>query len=157
MLSEKFHNRGKDEAMFMTVFNATLPHMTNTQIVSLFNRLIVTSDDAFGFIHQQHHDFFDRLRLGIFHLKLHLAVPLWQTANFCDVAYRLGNQFVKNLESGEKITPHWEKDTELHSFIHFNVGNFFHTKSKEREDKILAAITLSLSEEHVLNSVNINP
>ena len=154
VLIEKIHGRTQDETLFMGVFRDTLPHMTNTQIIALFDRLTDLSDPKFGFIHHQYDDFFDRLRLGIYHCKFRFSQMPWQTAPFLEAAYALGDKFIANLNNGEKIASTWEKDAKLKAFIHADLGNFFPEKSKARENKILLAIHNRLSQEHGVDVVS---
>jgi ankyrin repeat protein len=147
------------ETLFLSVFKSTLPHMNNTQIVECFDRITNTFFTPFTFIHHQHHDFFDRLRLGIFRREYRLTAPPWQTAPFLKVAYALSEQFIQNLNNGEKIDPGWENNPKLNAFIQADFGNFFTSKSTRRKKDLLFSIQKKLSQNQddiPLQSTNIH-
>ena len=107
--------------------------MNNKQIIAAYDRLTYVNDPLFGFIHPPRHDFFDRLRLGIFKLKFNFYAPIWQTATFREVAYGLADQFTINLKNGEKIDENWKKDSQLEAFIHAKYRQFFSCQESRKD------------------------
>lgn len=138
LIAQKLYPYQNKKKLFMEVISRALPVMNNQQILDLFKKITYMQDPVFGFIHQQRHASFDKVRAICYYGFFNKHI--WQTATFSATASKLTDQFIKNLKAGETMVHNWKEISKINKFVFAKIGNFNDNQNAKRKQLLFDAI-----------------